>query len=499
MARERDYYAPIPSPDIPAPTLDQYLRSVGASRGGATGNATIPEPADLTYADSPLSLSTGAEITPAAPTVTNDVDSYAISPALPNSTIPAITLTADPQAGVLMPDNGALINYKPAEFVLFPTAALANIWIPAGTAPPNGWPVVLTSGIAGYFGLAAMTELDPSDPLQLLFHKFANAGFAVMSVGANSSGNASDPIASWFDLPGTGGDWEDMSKVLPDKDFLHAIQWVREQATYDLDTDRIYLHGVSAGATIALWIAFHPELAASSGSSHIQQSSAVAGVFAFNPLLSFLAYEDTWDVINAHFQSVANPGSDCTNLADADQTIRDQGSVARQILEPTSRAHAVPILIACDENVEYPDFRAESSGHPKARNLIGTPNVHDAWNSGMLRRMLRELGGVHDAETTLYVHEATEPNLSTIKPEVDGTFAGQLVTGVDAADFWDVAVAQGVAWAEAARPNPRGLQMNPRYGTIFGTPDTAQAATEHTVTATNAHGETTATISVEVT
>ena len=70
----------------------------------------------------------------------------------------------------------------------------------------------------------------------------------------------------------------------PMRDGARAVQWLRAHAgDYGLDPARVGLVGVSAGAGIALWVAFHPDLAAPGAADPVlRQSSAVSAVVTVN-------------------------------------------------------------------------------------------------------------------------------------------------------------------------------------------------------------------------
>lgn len=70
----------------------------------------------------------------------------------------------------------------------------------------------------------------------------------------------------------------------PMRDGALAVQWLREHAAdYGLDPARVALMGLSAGAGVALWVAFHPDLADPAASDPVlRRSTAVAAVVTGN-------------------------------------------------------------------------------------------------------------------------------------------------------------------------------------------------------------------------
>ncbi len=71
---------------------------------------------------------------------------------------------------------------------------------------------------------------------------------------------------------------------VPMQDGARAVQWLRAHAAdYGLDPSRVALMGLSAGAGVALWVAFHPDGAdPSSPDPALRQSTAVSAVVTGN-------------------------------------------------------------------------------------------------------------------------------------------------------------------------------------------------------------------------
>lgn len=494
-------------PAAPGEPLDPGLqpRTVKSfTKGGSiqlgTPGSLAQRPKGLTYGG-PLVATAGLSVPPLVPSVENGAERFVVGPPLPDLGLPAITLAPLPRPGVLAPDNPLPLPYKPVEATLPAGFALLDVYLPAGQPPAGGWPVLLTTRVAGWFGAPVRGSLDPSHGFDALLHKAVNAGLAVLDVGSNSSGVTGNPVQpAWFSPPGlSGGSWEDESQTLPDKDLVHAVQWTKDQALFPLDPERIILLGFSAGAQIALWLAFHPDLASSTGSSQVRRDTSVAGIVAFDPISSFVAQRDDWQVANARFESLSRPGQDALDLADVDPLVRDLSSPLRALVADTSRAPRVPCFLACDESLAVPDFSLEPDDHPSLRNALGAPDVHDLWNAAMTSVLLN----LHDADfhgsrTELHVHATALPSLASVQALVSGTFQGELVTGQGVGTFWDTVVQWLVARASEPRPTVAGLQLHPRRGVIHGRPNLAQPPSAHIIAAANAFGTTSTQLTVEV-
>ena len=466
---------------------------------GGPGGPEPPE--DLVYPPGPHRLRLGQAMTPLVPTYTGSVDRFYVTPPLPNAVVPSIALAASPRSGLLFPTNPEPILYKPDEYTLPVGFARLDVYLPAGAPPTDGWPVLLTNRVAGWFGAPRRGSIDPNDDFAILLHKAINAGLAVLDVGANGSGTPGSPaLPAWFYPPGhPSGRWENENQVLPDKDLLHAIQWTRDQQLWPLDAERIFALGLSAGAQIPMWIAFHPELAVQGGSSQIARPSSIAGVVALDPITSFLAQQDDWPIANPRYESVSQPGTDALDLADADQAIRDVSSPMRALLAGTSRGHGVACFFACDETIENPDFSLESDGHPALRDTIGEPNIHDLWNCAMMLERLRDQDdGLHIARSELWVPPGADAALGPLQGLVTGTFSGILASGAGVGAFWDEVVRWLVARATEERPIPHGLELHPATGIVHGTPNTLQGPRQHVVLASNENGSANASFVLEV-
>ena len=79
----------------------------------------------------------------------------------------------------------------------------------------------------------------------------------------------------------------------PMLDGARAVQWLRAHAVeFNLDPKRVAVMGLSAGAGIALWIAFHPDLAdPGSPDPVLRQSTSVAAVVTGNAQATYDAAE----------------------------------------------------------------------------------------------------------------------------------------------------------------------------------------------------------------
>jgi len=156
-----------------------------------------------------------------------------------------------------------------------------RVFVPAGTAPPCGWPVLIHLDITGNNasldidclpGLLGSSEPIPSGKL---LAAVLESGVAVITARATISTAFPDPdCPGWpdpghglFHLPGVdtvglgSPAYDDPAYAMAEKDAAMVIQHVRFSADdlahplSILDSGRIAVHGESAGATALMWAA----------------------------------------------------------------------------------------------------------------------------------------------------------------------------------------------------------------------------------------------------
>lgn len=466
--------------------------------GSSTVDLTLevsgaPPPSDLQYIPgSPSPFQMGVPITPIVPTISTQVARFTIDPPLPNEVLPGGGSVVTAQTGVIQPDNPAPISYPPPEQTSSHPWQTLNVWLPQGTPPASGWPVVVANYSSGYFGHPGIDEIDPENPISLVFHMALNEGIAVVIAGITDAG----PVSGWFYPPGhPSGRWEDPDYFMPEKDYLHALQWVKVQDTYALDPNRVFAYGVSSGSTIASYVTLGPDRRQETGSEQVRASSRVRGVLAFDTLFSFAAYRDDTVVAAMHWESVTNPGLSAATFGDADPALRDAASIARVILDPLSMAATTPVFLAYDCPQGAAEYYNQPDGFPSLDQEI-MENIHDLWNGAKFFERLRYLnGGFHSIHSEFFVGNGHEVGLGSLA----GTETGYFVGGVlDSALLYAYAVDWMRTRADETFVDPEGLQIHPKSGYIFGTPTIDAPTRTYTVTAQNAAGTDTATVSIGV-
>ena len=471
---------------IAAPTTHTITATneTGSTTADFQVEVSLPAPPQgLSYTPGgPYTFTLGEPIAPVVPSVSGRVDSYAVLPQLPNDVLIVSGGNALPRNGVLLPDNPTPILFAPPEQTIHHPWQRLNVWLPAGTPPATGWPVLVSNPNAAYFGSPPLDAIDPSDVIELFFHKALNAGIAVVFFGTIDPG----PITGWFYPPGhPSGRWEDLDHLMPEKDVLHAIQWTKFQSSYPLDPNRIFLHGSSAGATTAAWVALGPDLAIDFGSPQRQVSSRVAGVLCFDTLFSFPAYAGEDTLVAHHWESTSLPGTSAVDMADTDPALLDAGSVGRILLDPLCYGATTPVFLAYDCAGASVDFRNDPDEFPSLRNVIGT-NVHDLWHGAKFWERLIYLNRqFHQLRSEFYVAAPYVSQLGGVAGAETGTFTGLVINSTS---LYDDAVAWVATRARDTIFDPNGLQLHPKSGRIHGTPNRLEPPRIYQIRATNPGG-----------
>jgi acetyl esterase/lipase len=113
-----------------------------------------------------------------------------------------------------------------------------DLYLPAGTPPPGGWPIILAFPGGGWRWASRQQY---GEQVAVL----TKAGFAVAGVDYAYASNTPNGSHSW---------------PVPLEDAQQAVRWVREHAAgLHLNPDEIVAMGDSAGANLALLLATYPQ------------------------------------------------------------------------------------------------------------------------------------------------------------------------------------------------------------------------------------------------
>lgn len=391
---EVDYVLPASAPEITSTPAARGVRGE-AYRYDADGKAEASGTAPLVWsvasgpADFKIVASTGeVRWTPSTS------GSFPVTIRVANAEgveLQPFTVEVSPLPSTLVPANAQGLVYCPPERLARGPAKQEqrlNVFLPRGTPPPAGWPVVLDNRAGG--GL-------PATPLPALYDTggtaplwdFVASGIAVVDFGVTPIGSGQ----GLFFPPGhPSGRYESFAPAddNPEKDAEWAVQWLKTQSAFPLDEERICLRGSSHGAIISIWAAMGPERARSSGSAQVRASTRVRAILALQPPTSVWAFDQGSDLdvrMKAHFEQQANPGVPATAFGQVAEGLQKAASVmgfafateearennASQALclvysEPVLRVGGAPA-----------DMTLDAQGFPRLHDRLAQPYIHDSW------------------------------------------------------------------------------------------------------------------------
>lgn len=309
----------------------------------------------------------------------------------------------------LTPANPSPLVYLPSERLAAGAAKSQqrlNVFLPPGTAPVGGWPVVLNNRAGGGLAalpLGALQNTGATAPL----HAFVASGIAVVDFGVTGIGNGQ----GLFYPPGhASGRYESFrpGDDNPEKDAEWAVQWLKTQASFPLSRSAIVLRGSSQGAILALWCAMGPERARATGSAQVRASTRVKGVLALQPPTSNWAFDQDptfGSNMIGHYEQAAAPGVPATFFRQVAESLQKAGSVmgfgfasaeARTwnqtqavcliYNEPVLRVGGVPA-----------DLTLDAAGYPRLSDALTQTFVHDSWAGYVFFRRLLDLSSTSAA------------------------------------------------------------------------------------------------------
>ena len=195
-----------------------------------------------------------------------------------------------------------------------------DLWLPDGA--DDAVPVAIYFH-GGGFGRGDKNGLDA-----VLRDSFLSRGFAVASANYRLALDARFPA--------------------PMEDAALAVQFLRADASeYGLDPDRIVTLGRSAGGILALWVAYHDDLAdPASANPVLQMSTRVRGAGVINAQTTFVM-----DDLHAMFDA-EKPPSFFANLLGPPRRVREADAVAASPLEAFSADDPPTYFIYLEEKAK---------------------------------------------------------------------------------------------------------------------------------------------------
>lgn len=291
--------------------------------------------------------------------------------------------------------NSADIVFLPPERALSGPNKLqqtANVFLPPGPAPRDGWPVAFMTLFGGGSTVFPVDEVADGDPTDRLW-EMLNAGIAVVNWGAPPVGNG----RGMFFPPGhPSGRYESFQPGDDNnyKDAEWVIQYFKQDGqvqAYDLDPSRFGVYGSSQSSQNLLWATMGPERARTSGSVHAQTSTRVAAVVAIGTEGSLWAYDQGPNLgVNAPqlLERADMPGVPADELGQVDEQLQKDASFTRwidQTPDAIANNESQPVCFLYVEPVkmvggQVADTSLDAFGEPALYDTIGQPDIHDSWN-----------------------------------------------------------------------------------------------------------------------
>lgn len=296
-----------------------------------------------------------------------------------------------------------------------------NVFVPDGSAPASGWPVVLWIEETALDAGALQTSIAAG---QNLGHQCLARGVAFVSATVT---RAADGL---FAAPGSAR-WNSGTYPSAWKSAVHLVQWARANAaTYGWSASKIVLGGAGIGADLALWAGAGPDWPSVGGSAQFRSgvSHRADAVIALRPCAWFPAVAIS--VTGLGFAEAGDPSSAAGDMGD---------------VEPTDLVAASPIDAVFDAYQDRPilTWAPGATGSTVFDAPGNVPTLEatltsrtDAWGALILRRML--MGASYQ------YHLRRSAGLQSVRYVQPGAYPTEILG--DDADVWD----RAAQWALGA-------------------------------------------------
>ena len=377
----------------------------------------------------------------------------------------------------LLPTNASPIGYCPPERLAQGPAApeqYLNVYLPPGSPPPAGWPVVVTTGFGG--GVAtppasSLNQVGPTAPL----HDLVASGIGIVHFGATGVGGGQ---GLWYPAGHPSGRYESFRPQddNPEKEAEWAIQWVKVQTQYPIDVESMGMRGSSGGAVLAVRTAMGPDRARATGSAQVRASTRIKALLVIQPPTSSWAMRQGPELeisLPDHLEQAANPGLAAEYLAQVDEELQKDYSIMRLAFETQEArennaqqricmVYGDPVL-RVDGQVATMDL--DPSGFPILHDAVMQPTQHDGWFGYVFFKRLLDLSpqsaAFHAEHSVFAMRDTTAlaPPLDYHTRTYSGTFRGAEATQIG--HDWLVSTLCATAPPQPQLVLPYGCGLNP--------------------------------------
>lgn len=255
-----------------------------------------------------------------------------------------------------------------------------NVFVPSGTAPAAGWPVLLWIEETALDAGSLQTTIAAG---QNIGHQCLARGIAFVSA---TVARASD--GHFFDVPGSTR-WNNAANRSAWKSAIHLIQWAKGYA--GLDPANVAIGGEQIGADLALWAGAGPDWPAIGGAAQFRAgvSHRARAVVAMRPTAWFMAVQITQPGLGFH--ESGDPTAAAVELGDANQTDLEAASPMHALLLESSYPGIRALTAAQRLFLWAPGARGSDTFTLDGTTLLPTltntlPTRSDPWGAQVLRR-----------------------------------------------------------------------------------------------------------------
>ena len=174
-----------------------------------------------------------------------------------------------------------------------------TIWLPSGVAPPDGWPIYITTQYDSWKNKWVPSVGPTVGPTSFPSNWLLSKGVAVVNIGLTGSDGVVSPLN---ETSGTGtfcppsdtisNRWSNNATSFGVKDLTWVIQYLRyNAATYNFNPNLIIGNGQSAGAQTMMWVGTQEFASGTAEDLQLRESTLLQGMYIKNGMFWFPVFE----------------------------------------------------------------------------------------------------------------------------------------------------------------------------------------------------------------
>lgn len=288
-----------------------------------------------------------------------------------------------------------------------------NVFLPDGSAPSGGWPVLLWIEETALNAGALQTSIASGTSIahQCLARGVAFVSATVAHVGAGLSGDG------LYTIPGSA-DWNLGTKPNAWKSAIHLVEWAKGYASFS--AAKVCIGGELIGADLALWAGAGPDWTAIGGAAQFRSgvTARAAGVVALRPTAWFPGVVITTPCVG--FSENGAPGTAAAEFGDVDSADLVSASPMSALFDDTAYP-GVRALTAAQPLFTWASGARSSSDFTKSAQLPTIANVlalGDAWGAQALRRDAHPLNATFHRRRSTALQAARYADPASLPTEI---------------------------------------------------------------------------------